>query len=107
MREVANSNLCRLLAQNKSFDCADVHGGDTASFYKASNRESAPRRRGPAKILDVADTAATAKFQSQTFKVARYCARGKADAQDVGEVHSDPASGGLAHFVRHACGGVG
>ena len=34
----------------------------------------------------------TAKFQSQTFKVARYRVRGKVDAQDVAEVDWNPVS---------------
>ena len=44
-------------------------------FFKAPNRESLPRRRGPAKVLGVDETGATESFQSQTFKVARYCVR--------------------------------
>ena len=35
-RAVGNSELCRLLARNKSFNCTDVHSGDT-------NRNGAPR----------------------------------------------------------------
>ena len=33
------------------------------------------------------------EFQNQTFKVARYCVRKKVEAQDVGEVHKNAASG--------------
>ena len=47
--------------------------GNSGLLYKASNRKGAPRWRGPAKILDVDDAGATAKFQSPTFKVARNC----------------------------------
>ena len=63
-------------------------------FYKASNWNSAPRRRGPAKILDIDDAGTTAMFRSHTFKVARYCARQPAHVQDVGEADVNPASRG-------------
>ena len=75
LKEVADCHLRRPLASNKLFNCADAHVGDSAPPLKAPNRESAPRRRGPAKILDIDDAGATVKFQSQTFKVSRYCVR--------------------------------
>ena len=62
LKGVAYSKLRRLLAYNQSFTCTDVHIGGASSLYKAMNRKSTPRRRGPAQIL-------TAKFQSQTFMV--------------------------------------
>ena len=46
--EMANSKSRSLLARNPSFYCADVEVVDSAPFYKAVNRKSAPRRRGPA-----------------------------------------------------------
>ena len=52
-------------------------------FYKTTTRKSAPRRRGPAKILDIDETGVTVKFQSQSFKVARYCVRKKLEEKDV------------------------
>ena len=66
MKGIANSNLRRLLAGNKSCNCADIDGGDTAQ-----SRKSSPRYRGPAEILEIDETGVTASFQSQTFKVAR------------------------------------
>ena len=74
-KEVANSQLRRLLAYNKSCNCADAQAGDSSLFYKASSRKCAQRWRGPAKISDIDDSGATAKFRSQTFKVARYRVR--------------------------------
>ena len=53
MREVAKSELRRLLANKKSVKCTDVQIGDTALCYTAANRESTPRWRGPARILDI------------------------------------------------------
>ena len=58
--------------------------GDSVLFYKASHRKSAPRRRGPAKILAVDDAGATVKFHGRTFRV---------DAQDVGRVDWNPNLG--------------
>ena len=54
-------------------------------FFWPSSPEGAPRWRGPAKILDVDDGVVTVKFHGQAFKVARYCVRKKAEAQDAGE----------------------
>ena len=51
LKEVANSKLRRLLARNKTFNCADVDIGDMVLCYKAQNRKSLPRWRGPAKSL--------------------------------------------------------
>ena len=42
LREVADSKLRRLLAYNKSGNCADIHVGDSALFYNAQNRKSSP-----------------------------------------------------------------
>ena len=77
-----------------SFNCADVRMGDTVLSQKASNRKGAPRSRSPSEILDVGDKGVTAKFQGRTFKVERYGARKKVDAQDAGDVDGDPASRG-------------
>ena len=71
LKEVANSKLRRLLAHNKTFNCADIKVGDTALFYKAPHRKSHPRWRGPALILDIDETGVTVKYQTQSFKVAR------------------------------------
>ena len=75
LEKAANTILRRLLAYNKSFNCADVKIGGSAPFYKAVFRKSAPRRRGPEQIRDIDETGATVELQGQTFKIARYCAR--------------------------------
>ena len=74
-KEVASSELRRQPAYSKSPNCADATTGGAALFYKSARKRSAPRRGGPAKIAETDETGATAKFQSQTFKVARYYAR--------------------------------
>ena len=84
LREVAKSKLRRLLARNKTFNCADIKVGDSVLFsdikvgdsiLKFTIRKSQPRRRGPAFILDIDETGAMVKHQTQSFKVARYCVR--------------------------------
>ena len=74
LEEFADGEQRRLLAYNKSFDCADAQVGDSLLSYKASNRKGTVRRRGPAQILDADDTGVTAKFQSRTFKLTVLCA---------------------------------
>ena len=59
-------------------------------FHKSTNKKSTPRWQGPAEILDNDVTGAPAKFQSQTFKVARYCARKKVAAKDAEDAKLDP-----------------
>ena len=88
--EMAQEAARRSLAYNASFICTDVKIGDTAPFYKSVEKGRAPRRRGPAKILDIDGTEVTAKFQSQTFKVARYCVRAKVEGADADDEESDP-----------------
>ena len=100
-KEVANSELRRMLAQRKPFNCDDLQVGDSSLFYEDLNRRSAPRRRGSAKILKIDDAGATAKFQSQTFEVAQYCVRKKVDMQDVGEVGWEAASGGSGSLGKN------
>ena len=84
MKGVANSGLRRLLAYNKSLDCAAVQVGVSFRFYRAASRKSAPRQRGQAKILGIDDAGVTVKFQGQTFKVAQYSLRTKLNVQDAG-----------------------
>ena len=72
-KEIANSKLRRLLAHNQTFNCTDIKIGDSVLFYKAPHRKSHPRWRGPATILDIDETGVLVKYQSQFFKVARYC----------------------------------
>ena len=85
LKEVADIKLRRLLAYNKSFNCADINLGDSVLFYKAQNRKSLPRWRGPAKIPDIHETGATVTCRSQTSKVARYCARKQPKEKDVSD----------------------
>ena len=42
-----------------------------------------PKWRRPARVLDVDDTGDTARYQSQTFKVARNCVRRRVDEKEV------------------------
>ena len=51
LKEAPNSKLRRLPARNKTFNCAEIGMGDMVLFYKARNRESLPRWRGPAKVI--------------------------------------------------------
>ena len=55
------------------------------------NFKSTPRRRGPAIIMDIDEPGVTVKFQSQTFKVARYCVRKQVEEEDVDDEEFDPS----------------
>ena len=92
LKEVAYSKLRRLLARHEPFDCADVKLPVSALFLTVSFRESAPRLRGPAMILDIGDAGRPAKPQCPLIKVARYSAMRKAGAKDAGEADRSPAS---------------
>ena len=59
-------------------------------FYRAASKQGMPRRRGAALILDIDETGVTAKFQSQTSKVARFCVRNGTDAKDAEDAYWDP-----------------
>ena len=86
LKFVAYSKLRHLLACNKSFNRADVPTGESVLFNRRMcqlNRRGAPSQCGPAKISGIDEKGLTATFQSQTFKVSRFCARKKAGAQDV------------------------
>ena len=63
LRYVASGKLRRLPAKKKSCKFTDVQIGDAALFCEATNRKSAPRWRGPAKISDIDPTGASVKFQ--------------------------------------------
>ena len=43
LKEIAGCRLRRLLAYNKSFDCADVQIGDALLSYEATRQKSMPR----------------------------------------------------------------
>ena len=68
--------------------------GNSVLFHKTTNRKSAPRWRGPAKILDIGEAGVTAKFQSQSFKAARYWVRKKVEDKVASE-------GGLKYRLRN------
>ena len=86
LKEVANRKLRRLLACNKSSNCADFKIGDSVLFYKTPDRKRTRKWRGTACISDIDETGETARYRSQTFKVARYCLRGRVDEKELGEV---------------------
>ena len=88
-REVADGKLRRLLARNKPFGRTDVQIG-------SMNRGSTPRWRDPAKILEIGVSGATAKFQSRTFKAARFCARKKAEGVELNPLQARPRPIGVA-----------
>ena len=85
LKEIANSELRRLLARTKTFSCAEIDVGDMALFYKARSRKSSPRRTGPAKVLEIDATGETVSFQSQNFKVDRYGVRKRMKDSEVTE----------------------
>ena len=90
LREVGNSKLRRHLSYSETPNCADVKLGDSVLFYKAPTKQGTPKRRGPACVLDIDDTGVTVRYQSQTFKVTRYCVRRQADEKEVGSTEGPP-----------------
>ena len=93
LKAVADSELRRLESRDKSFDCSDAKIGVSALSYKAASSKSMPLWGGPAKILGIDVTGATAKLRSRTSKVARYCVGKDMDSQDMAEVERNPATG--------------
>ena len=85
LKEVADSKLRRLLANAKSFICADIPIGDSVLFYKAQHRESSTQWRGPANVQEMGETGVTATSQSQTLKAARFCVRSMLHEKDANE----------------------
>ena len=85
LKKVTSSKLRRLLERNKTFNCAEIDVGDMVLFYKAQNKKSLPRRRGPAKVIEMDESGVTASFQSQPFKVARNCVRRRLKDSDLQE----------------------
>ena len=59
--------------------------GDMVVFNKAQNRKSLSRRRGPAKALEIDESGVAVSFQSQNFRVARYCVRRRIKDSDLKE----------------------
>ena len=96
LKKMARSKLSSLLARDRWFNCTEVKVGDSVPSYKSVNRESTPRSHGPPAILDIDGAGATAKFQRQKSRVAKYCARGQDPPGDVGDMKWNPASASLA-----------
>ena len=92
-KEVANGESRRLSAYNKSSNSTDAQAGNSVLLYVAPGRQGAPRWRGSAKVIGIDDAGVTVKFQSQTFKAARYCVRKKEDVQVAGAVDWNRAPG--------------
>ena len=67
LKEVTNSKLRRLLARNKTSNCTEIDVGEMALFYKAQSRKNLPRRRGPARVLEIDESGVAVSFQSQNF----------------------------------------
>ena len=89
---MATSKLRRLLSLNRSFDCADVEVGEPAPFYKAVTRNSAPRRRDLAAILEIDGAGAAVQIQSRTSTATRRRVRRQVGPEDVGTANWNPAS---------------
>ncbi len=47
LKEVAKSKLRRLLARNKTFNCAEIDVSDMVLFHEAQNKKSLPPMEGP------------------------------------------------------------
>ena len=90
LKGIATGRLRKFLAYDKSFACANVNIVDTALLYKAQNKKGAPRWRGLASILHIDEAGVAVEFQSRTFKVARFCVRGKVEDAQVGGDEVDP-----------------
>ena len=95
LRRMASSKLRRASACNRSSNYTDVEVQNSAPFYKAVNRNSALRRRGPQVILDIDGIGVTAKSRSQTLRAARYCVRRHLGLEDAGGGNWYPATGNL------------
>ena len=74
---MADGKPRRILRRNRTFASVDFAIGVSVSSYKQISREGAPKWRRPVDIVDI-ETGVTVKFRSQTFKMERYCARGRA-----------------------------
>ena len=68
LKQMTDCTMSRLLARNRSFDCADVKVGDSALFLKGVIRRRAPRRRGPAVILYFDDTGVTVRVHGANLQ---------------------------------------
>ena len=95
LRTLANSMLRRIRAFNNSFDGAGGRVGDEVFIYEAPPQRSAPRRRGPAKVLLLGESGAALSSQGQTFKVARHCVQRKVRGSVEHEASREDAPGDL------------
>ena len=93
------SIVCRQRARREMYQISkqvvQLHAcesGSPSDFSRAFNRKSAPRRRGPAVILNINGAGAAVEFQSPSFAAARYCVERKLDAKDAGVVACNPVS---------------
>ena len=95
LRIMAQELHCRKrkTANYDAFNCAGVEIGASVLFFKALNRKSQPKWSGPQCILEIDGTGATAQYQSQTFKVAKYCARREVDEKEAGGTEGPPDLG--------------
>ena len=97
LRGTSNSKLRRILDQNQTSGSVEIAIGDSVFSLKGISRKSTPGRRGPAAILGIDQTGSKAKFQGQTFEIARHCARKRIGAStdsgvgtpDVGRLPRD------------------
>ena len=82
------SKLRRLLVRNKTFQRPKVEVCDSGIFYSQVAKKNAPKWRDPAAVLDIDNSGKAVKFQSQTFKVGRFCFRKRQELQ--GGLNVDP-----------------
>ena len=91
LKEIAYSRLRQLLAFSESVACAEVKIGDAALLCNAQGRKSAPRRRGPASILDIDGAGVTGRWRG----FARESGGGD---EGVADAELDPAQIRFRHF---------
>ena len=104
---IADSRMRRFASRNKYFKCADVQPGRSAPLNKSVGRRSAPKWCGPEAVIGTDAGGVTAKFQGQSYKVARYCVRRRVDPEVAGSVEWDPASRlEMERGVRAGCHGL-
>ena len=65
----------------------------SGEFRNSGIRQSDPRRRGPAAILDIAGTEVALEFHGHACEAVRFSARRIAEPKDAGEAGRNPASG--------------
>ena len=63
LEEMASSELGLLLAHKRSFACTGVEARNSALLHKIARREGAPRRVGPAVVLEIYVRGVAVKFE--------------------------------------------